>query len=165
MEYNVKLDEDYLVTLVARTRKQARSHYWFAPLKLFSVLGVGAFFALSLYHLIVPLVIIFGFLLVLLAIGPRFDYWRVKRSFRRSHFYNCTVHFLIESEGIVSSHEHGRSENKWSTYTKALRFSDGFLIFSSESPDYWWPDSALISGNISDVESVLKEKILAYRCM
>lgn len=57
-------------------------------MKVIGFLGLGALLAACLYgKLALPSVILASFLL-LLAIGPRFDYWVAKRRFRKSPFHN-----------------------------------------------------------------------------
>jgi hypothetical protein len=161
-EYSFRFTEQHLVTTASRLRQQARSRFWRSPLKLICFIGLGGLFVLCAYNLIVMPSVVFGVFLVLLAAGPRLDYWVMKWRFRSSPFYNSDIHVSVTSKGYVATDTKSRVELAWSAFTKATRFPDGFLVLSGPHLSFWWPDAGLTSGSISEVESLLRGNVAEY---
>jgi len=161
-EYSFRFTEQHLVATASRLRQQARSRFWQSPIKFLCFLGLGLLFVFCAYHFIVMPSVVFGVFLVLLAAGPRFDYWLMKRRFRRSPYYDNEYRISVTPSGYLASSTQSRVELAWSAFTKAQRFPDGFLVLTGPQVCYWWPDSSLVTGSISEVESLLKQNVPEY---
>ena len=162
-EYRIRFTEDHLVEMASRYRKQSYARLWLSPIKLLCFLGLAALFAITAYNFILVPSVVVGVFLLLLAVGPRIDYWLMRRRFRSSPFYDCEMHISLSTDGLTSTDPKTRLELKWSAFTKAYRFVDGFLLFSGPQIAYWWPDSALSDGTIADVERLLRDHVPEYR--
>ena len=161
-EYRFRFSEQHLVTTVTRFRQQARSRLWQLPVKMLCFIGMSVLFAFSLYNLILMPSVVLGVLIALLALGPRLDYWFMKRRFRRSPFYNNEMHISLTPNGYAASSTYSRVEVAWGALTKARRFPDGFLVFSGPQVCYWWPDTSLTGGTVAEVENLLKQHVAEY---
>lgn len=161
-EYEYQFTEQHLVASASRYRQQAAARLWLFIFKLVGIVGAAALLGLCLYSRLVWPSAIFAILIVLLALGPRIDYWVMKRRFRRSPFYNGDVRVWISSSGVVSSDPQCKVELAWSAFTEAHRFPDGFLVLFGPQQFYWWPDSALRDGSVSEVESLLSGHVVRY---
>lgn len=158
-----RVTEDHMTHGFSRFRSAKRVSLFLWPVKALCFLGLGALILLSLVNkLWVPLAILspFG---VLLALGPRLDYWFFKRRLRKSPFYLSDVEIAISQEGCLSTDSKSRVELKWSVFTGAVRFADGFLLLIGPQQFYWWPNAALIQGSASDVNDLLRHCISNYR--
>jgi hypothetical protein len=161
-EYAFQYSEQHLVTSASRYRQHVLTRFWLSPFKLVGFVGLAALLVFGLYNSLVVPSAIFAAALVLLILGPRIDYWVMKRRFRRSPFYNSDVRILVTPDGIVSSDAISRVELAWSAFTKARRFPDGLLVVLGQAQFYWLPDSALHTGTVSEVENLLRLNIARY---
>jgi hypothetical protein len=162
-EYRLRYTEAFLIESFERYMKQRKEHYWlYMPIKVIGFLSVAALLILCIYlGLSIPS-IIFAALLALLVIGHRLDHWFMKRRFRRSPFYNNDVLVAVYPDGYTSQSANCTIELSWSTFTKARRFADGFLLFNGPQQCHWWPDAALSRGNMHAVESIVKAEVADF---
>jgi hypothetical protein len=160
--YCVNYDEAFLVQSLEQFRATKFRQAGRMLIKAICFLGLSALLAVCIYVKVYPLAGAFAFVIVLLLIGPRFDYWFYKRSLRKSPFFNQDVQFRIHKDGVNIQTQISDSELSWQAFTKYLRNKNGFLIFSGRTELYWLPDSALNEGTISDVETLLNQHITKY---
>lgn len=162
-KYRIHWTEDYLIECYVRYRAQSPKRMWLVPLKIIGFLGLALLLAGGVYEKSFALAAVPGFFLLLLLAGPRFDYMLMKRRFRHSPFYNNHVVVELTEAGYKSESESGKAEMPWRTFTKAHRMPDGFLLLTGPSLTYWWPDSSLAEGTISDIEQLLQKAGIPYK--
>jgi hypothetical protein len=107
--------------------------------------GVGFLVAL------VPLTFLF-----LLALGPRIDYWFMKRRLKKSPFYGNELLINVAESGVSLTTPGSKTELSWSVFTMAHYLSDGILVFLGPSQFEWWPNAALVVGHRGEVERVVR---------
>lgn len=160
--YRLNITEDYLVECHQRYRAQSPNRIWLMPLKAIGFLGLVVLFAGGIYAKVYSMSAVPGFFLLLLLAGPRFDYWFMKRRFRRSPFCGNVSEIELSEAGYKSESNSGKAEIPWRTFTSGRRLPDGFLLFTGPSQFHWWPDSALTEGNVADVEGLLRKSVVAF---
>ena len=99
--------------------------------------------------------------LVLLALGPKIDYWLVKRRLRKSPFYGNELVVTVADSGVSLETPKSKAEVSWSAFTKAHYVSDGILIFLGPSQFEWWPNLRLVVGHTSEVEGLVRRHVAA----
>lgn len=162
-EYRFRCSEEFLVEGFKRYRRQHVQRFWLRPLKVVGSLGLGALLAIFIYSKLVLPSLLIAFFLLLLAIGPRPDYWFIRRRFRKSPFYNSDVVIRLSERGYLGQDANSRTELSWRVFTKGYRFADGFLLLSGPQQFHWWPDAALAVGRISEVEAMVRQHVPDYR--
>ncbi len=90
--------------------------------------------------------------LVILTRKAIFLKYRVRSSFGTEVCYS-----LSDSGGRIQQFA-GESEFPWSTYTRAVRFSDGLLLLR-RGAIRWLPDQSLVSGSMDDVLMLVRAKL------
>jgi hypothetical protein len=171
-EYRVFYNEDYVLSSIERYRRQKHVYPWFIAVKIVCALGLSALLAIIVYAVTTSMgssgpllgiaVVIVAFLFLLLQ-GPRIDYIFLKRRLRRSPFYGDEMHILVSAAGVSLNTPRSQTTSKWSAFTKVRRLSSGFLVFTDPTTFHWWPDSALSTGAITEVEHLLRANIAAYQ--
>jgi len=161
-QYRIRCTEDYLVESYQRYRAQSPNRYSLIPLKVIGFLGLALLLAIGVGAKVYTMALLPGFFLLLLLAGPRFDYWLMKRRFRRSPFYGNLAVIDLSEAGYKSESEGGKAEMPWRTFTNGRRLHDGFLLFTGPSQFHWWPDSALTEGTVTEVERLLRSSVAAF---
>ena len=170
-EYRVSYDENYVLRSIERYRRQRHVYPWFIAVKIVCALGLAALISVVIYGAMSspsksgPLMLIglvLGFFLLLLVQGPRIDYFFLKRKLRRSPFYGDELKIRVSAEGVAVNAPKAETSLKWSAFTRARRLAAGFLLFTEPTVFHWWPDSALTQGTPAEVESLLRQHLVAY---
>jgi hypothetical protein len=87
----------------------------------------------------------------------------MKRSLKKSPWTGSRMNTTLSEDGMHITSDKSDVFLKWSAFTKALRFNDGFLLFQGPRVFNWLPKSALTEGSEQDVDSLLKENIKNYK--
>jgi hypothetical protein len=103
-----------------------------------------------------------AFFIFLLLLGPRIDYFLLKRNLKKSPFYGCAVQVEITDAGVSANTSKSQVTMAWSAYTVAKRVANGFMLFSGTSVTNWLPDQALVVGVVGDVELLLRANVRTY---
>lgn len=101
-------------------------------------------------------------LIFLLFFSRRIDYWIMKRRLKKSPFNNSRLQVSLTQEGFHAISDKSDVSLKWSAFTRAVRFRDGFLLLQGPSAFNWLPQSAMIEGSVEEVDRLLKEQTLNY---
>lgn len=128
-------------------------------LKAFCIAGSASLFVVCVYSELYVLSVFFLLLVAFVLAGPRFEYWLAMRSLRKSPFFGTEIKIDLSSDKIIVKSEHGNTELSWSAFTAAKRLPDGFLLMSGQKEKQWWPDSAIVAGSISEIETLVNEKV------
>lgn len=170
-EYSVSYDENYILSSIDRYRRQRHVYPWFIAVKILCGLGMAALLGIIIWGampvagrfvpLLVITIVITVFLLLLLQ-GPRIDYFFLKRRLKKSPLYGDSMRIEVSDSGVSVSTSKTQAILQWSAFTKARRLGGGFLIFTDPDSFHWWPDAALVSGTVDEVDRLLQAKIVAY---
>lgn len=158
--YTIPLTEDHIVESYAQHRTQQKALLWLAwPMKIICALGVLALFGLGIYARIYALAAFSAFLLLLLAVGPRFDYWSMRRRWRRHPQFNEVLRIEAGDSGLVFSTPKTSGSAQWGIYTSAIAMKDGVLLYSSKWDYFWLPDRAIVEGSAADFRELLRSQL------
>ena len=163
-EASVRFTDDFVVEALRHYRLQHRARRPMMMLKavltfFLATLGVFAFI-----HGPLVLGLFFVGLCLLLLFGHHIDFWLARRSLRKWAFRNETVAIKLTDEGFHSSSPKQDTTLRWSSFTRAVHFRDGFLLFHGPASFHWIPVCSLIgSSDIPGLEQLLKAKIAEHR--
>jgi hypothetical protein len=157
--YSIPLTEDHIVETYAQHRTQQRAILWLAwPLKILCALGLLALLAVGIYAKIVFVIGFASFFLLLLAVGPRFDYWYMRYHWKRHPQKNELLRIEANSAGLSFVTSKSSATAQWDAYTKAVARPSGVLIYASGWEYYWLPDKAITEGSAGEMRDLLKSK-------
>jgi hypothetical protein len=158
--YSIPLTDDHIVETYAQHRTQQKSLFWLAwPLKAICALGLLALLALGVFAKIYMLIAFAAFLLLLLAVGPRFDYWYMRRHWRRHPQFNEQLRIEVADSGISFATPKSSGTAQWNNYTKAVARPEGVLLYSASWDYYWLPDNAIVEGSAVAARDLLRTKV------
>ena len=158
--YAIPLTDDHIVETYAQHRTQQRALLWLAwPLKIICALGLLALLALGVYAKIYVVIGVSAFFLLLLAVGPRIDYWYVRRRWRRHPQFNETLRFDAEDSGLSYVTPKSSGTIQWSAYTSAVARPRGVLLYATKWDYYWLPDNAITEGSAAEIRDLLRSKL------
>jgi hypothetical protein len=158
--YAIPLTDDHIVETYAQHRTQQRALLWLAwPMKIICALGLLALLALGVYGKIYVLIGLSAFFLPLLAIGPRFDYWYMRRRWRRHPQFNESLRFEAADSGLSFFTQKSSGIIQWSAYTSAVARPRGVLLYATKWEYYWLPDSAIAEGSAAEMRALLRSKL------
>ena len=87
--YTIPLTDDHIVETYAQHRTQQKALLWLAwPMKIICALGLLALLGVGVFAKVYFVAAFAAFFLLLLAMGPRFDYWSMRRRWRRHPQFN-----------------------------------------------------------------------------
>jgi hypothetical protein len=81
------------------------------------------------------------------------------RSWSQSPFLNSEYGLSFSNAGLESEAHSSKSQCTWDVVTKAVRFSDGWLLFYGPQLYCWLQDSKLVAGSLEDVEQLVRQKV------
>lgn len=155
------INDTYVVDAMKHKRKERR--VWFNSLKAVVIL-----FALSLSLFAYSqgdFMVVAFFILCSIAIlfAHRIDYWRAKRSVQKSPFNNEAVTVLFSDDAVQMKSSQHETILKWSVFTKAVHFDDGFLLYQGPMALTWIARTALPDPEeIGPLEVLLRSHIPHY---
>lgn len=106
-----------------------------------------------------------GLLCVLgaLVFSEQIDRWFVVRRWRKALTRNKRATISFNSEGLSGRSEFGQVANYWAAYSAAVRFPDGFLIFSGPYLPQWFRDADLVQGTPDEAQALFKRNVPNYK--
>ncbi len=171
-QYRVQFDELYIIASLSKYRRQRKLFPWFMAVKIVCFLGLAAILVIIVYAAInhvgpntaysMLVSLIPTSFIVLLILGPRLDYFFLKRRLKKSPFYGGTMQISVKDAGVFVDTPKSQSSLSWSAFTAAKRLAYGFILHLGPSRIYWLPDKALVVGTISDVERLLRGNVRPY---
>jgi hypothetical protein len=161
--YVVRNDGRTILESLSRQRQVGIGKYLRGATKLVALGGVLALLAVCLYVRAWPIAIIMATCAALLALGPRADYWLIRRKWRQSPLFDKDMEIEVGDAGYVVHFEDGRIEATWRMITRVQRLADGFLLYSGAAPPGWWPDAGLREGSVDQVAGLLRANIADFR--
>ncbi len=90
----------------------------------------------------------------------------VRRQFSKRSDQNIEITYEASDEGMIWTTDHSTSSFRWSLVSKARRFKDGYLIFSSPSIFHWIPNHSLVFQiEIEALSKLFQTHIQDYRIL
>jgi len=103
-------------------------------------------------------------LCLLLLFGHRIDLWLARRSLRKWAFRDESVEIDFTDEGFHARSPKQETTLRWSSFTRAVHFRDGFLLFHGSTSFQWIPAVSLATpSGVTDLERLLRDKIAEHR--
>ena len=102
-------------------------------------------------------------ILAVLMFSERIDRWLLVRRWRKGHHRNRRARITFNSEGMSGQSDLGTVSNQWAAYTAAVRFTDGFLIFSGPYLPSWYRHADLVQGTPDDAATLFKANVPRYQ--
>ena len=160
--YSIPLTQEHVVETYAQQRTQQKSFLWLAwPMKIVCALGLLALFALGVFAKIYILIGGSAFFLLLLGVGPRFDYWLMRRRWKRHPQFNELLRLEVTDSGLTFATPKSSGTAQWSAYTKAVARASGVLLYSGSWDYFWLPDKGIIEGSAAEVRDLVRAKVQA----
>jgi hypothetical protein len=157
--YSIPLTDDHIVETYAQHRTQQRALLWLAwPLKVLCALGLLALLAVGVFAEVVFLIGFSSFFLLLLIVGPRFDYWLVRYRWKRHPQHNELLRVEAADSGISFVTPKSSGTAQWGVYPKAVARPSGVLLYSSRWEYFWLPDTAIVEGSAEEIRALLESK-------
>jgi hypothetical protein len=158
--YSIPLTDDHIIETYAQHRTQQRALLWLAwPLKILCALGLLALLAVGIFAKIVFVIGFASFFLLLLAVGPRFDYWYMRYRWKRHPQKDELLRVEANSTGLSFVAPKSSGTALWDVYTKAVARPSGVLLYASGWEYYWLPDKAITEGSADEMRALLNSKL------
>jgi hypothetical protein len=95
--------------------------------------------------------------------GHNFDYLIIKYRSRKSPHLNEDVEITLSENEFKAVSPKSEIKAKWSIFTKAVAFRDGFLLFQGPRLFNWLPSNRISEGNINKLIDLIRTKIKNYK--
>jgi len=147
MHYRFNANERYFEEAFARYYSQLQIRKFFAAVKWIGIVVLSAAAAMAfIQQKWLGVAFLAAFIAVLLY-SQRIDRFVRSRQLRRSPFINEDVDIILTDAGFEATSPSTSLRLAWSAFTSAVRFSDGWLLFSGPRLFRWLPDSSSITGS------------------
>ena len=135
-------------------------------LKVLMTLPLAALAIFGFLHGPFGLGLFFVGLCFLLLFGHHIDLWLARRSLSKWAFRDETVTINFTDEGFHARSPKQETMLRWSSFTKAVQFRDGFLLFHGPASFHWIPTTSLAApSDVSALERLLRDKIAEYKIL
>ncbi len=168
VKFEFVLSDEWLASAIAvRLKYRSRFHIE-KPVKIvasfiLAIMAIMLFFATPALGVKVFLTGAFFIALIFVMFNAhKVDYWLAKRRFKKSPFRNerCTV--SLSEDGLLEITGKSEHKLKWSTFVKAFRADDDFMLLQYDKQIIWLPKKALIEGTVEEAESIIKSHVGNY---
>ena len=163
-EASIRFSDDFVVDALRHYRLQHRARRPLMLLKVVMALLLAVLAVVGFAYGPLLLGLFFVGLCLLLLFGHHIDFWMARRSLRRSAFRDETVAIKFTDDGFHANSPKQDTTLRWSSFTRAVQFRDGLLLFHGPTSFHWIPASSLGGpAGIGSLEEFLKAKIAEYR--
>ena len=102
--------------------------------------------------------------ILLSLLTPRYlSEWQTRRWFSQSPIANEVITYRFDESGLQITLEQSEHKLAWPAFTRAVEFSDGFLLLTGPLVFYWIPTNAFVNLNqIPDFKNLLHAGIKEY---
>jgi hypothetical protein len=161
---SVQYTDDFVVDALRHYRLQHRARRPMIVLKVLMTLALAALAILGFIHGAFGLGLFFVGLCLLLLFGHHIDLWLARRSLRKWAFRDETVAIDFTDEGFHARSPKQETTLRWSSFTRAVHFRDGFLLFHGPASFHWIPATSLVGPSVvRTLERLLRDKIAEHR--
>ncbi len=161
VEFRYRYDWGYLLQATQRIRRRSRARVLVVAVKTFLTILLLILAGVTFVRAL-GVSLFFLALIILMLNAHRIDYWRLRREFSESPWFNEVVVVTLSAEGLQIVTPQSNSHLKWSVLTKARSFPDGILLQEGTCIAVWLPDSAQVSGIQADVEALVRAHVSDY---
>jgi len=159
VSYSIPLTEDHIVRTYAQHRALQTSRLWLMwPIKLLCALGLVGLLGLGIFAKLYAIAVFAIFFLALLAMGPRFDYWSMRRRWRRHPQFNKQMQIVASEDGVTFATPTSSGNFQWPAHTRGVVRPAGVILYTSPADYYWLPDDAITIGTPAEVRELLRAK-------
>ncbi|MDH3728655.1 MAG: hypothetical protein OER77_14085 [Myxococcales bacterium] len=163
VEFLLEIDDAHLLELSRRWRQAGCFRLVSIAVRTLGIVLMAGLTLLSVqkeYWWMLPVLI--G-LTVVFIFAPWFDKAYSLRRFRKSPFRGDQLAVTLSNENVSFEGTRSGGQLEWSSFTKAVQFSDGFLLFQGPDSPTWLPSSTLTNGIPDEVATIVKAKITDFR--
>jgi hypothetical protein len=116
-----------------------------------------------MYHGDYKLVFFFAVVIILMLYGHKIDNFIIKYRNRKSPHINEYVEITLSENGFQAVSSKSETKAKWSIFTKAVAFRDGFMLFQGPRLYNWLPSNKISEGNIEKLIDLIRTNIQTYK--
>jgi len=161
---SVRFTDDFVVDALRHYRLQHRARRPMIALKVLMTLPLAALAIFGFIHGPFGLGLFFVGLCLLLLFGHHIDLWLARRSLRKWAFRDETVTIDFTDEGFHARSPKQETTLRWSSFTRAVHFRDGFLLFHGPASFHWIPATSLADpSDVSALERLMRDKIAEHK--
>ena len=163
IKLNFKFDDQFLIDGFKRYRRQhSIRNTWFVLKIILSIVFI-ILSVFSAYHGDNKLIFFFAVVVIIMLFGNQIDYLIIKYRSRKSPHVNENVEITLSEKGFHAVSSKSETKAKWSIFTKAVAFRDGFLLFQGPRLFNWLPSNKISEGNIENLIGLIKANIQKYK--
>jgi hypothetical protein len=161
---SVQFTDDFVVDALRHYRLQHRARRPMIALKVLMTLPLAALAIFGFIHGPFGLGLFFVGLCLLLLFGHHIDLCLARRSLRKWAFRDETVTIDFTDDGFHARSPKQETMLRWSSFTRAVHFRDGFLLFHGPASFHWIPATSLACpSDVSTLERLLRDKIAEHK--
>ena len=161
---SVRYTDDFVVDALRHYRLQHGARRSMVVLKVLLTLPLAALAIFGFIHEHIGLGLFFVGLCILLLFGHHIDLWLARRSLRKWAFRDEAVTIEFTDEAFHARSPKQETMLRWSSFTKAVHFRDGFLLFHGPASFHWIPATAFAGpSDVSVLERLLRNKIAVHK--
>jgi hypothetical protein len=161
---SVQFTDDFVVEALRHYRLQHGTRRTMMAVKAFLTLPLAAFAIIGFIHGPIGLGLFFVALCFLLLFGHHIDLWLARRSLRKWAFRDETVAIDFTDEGLHARSPKQEMMLRWSSFTRAVHFRDGFLLFHGPASFHWIPATSIAGpSGVAALERLLRNKITEHK--
>ena len=160
--YSFRLSDAYIIEAHERHRARNISRWLRWPMKTISAVGLLALLLIGAYIGEVVVIAVSALFLTLLLLGPRIDYFILRRRWRRVPQFNEELRLEVSDKHLLSSSPKSSGTTQWSAYMRAVQHADGVLMYSTPWQYFWLPDRAIVAGTPEQTRSIVRTHIRDY---
>lgn len=162
IKLNFKLDDQFLVDGFKKYREQhAIQKTWFVSKIILSFVFL-ILSLVSLYHGDYKLIFFFAVVVLLMLYGHKIDYLLIKYRSRKSPHINEYVEVTLSENEFHTISSKSETKAKWSIFTKAVAFRDGFLLFQGPRLFNWLPSNKIYEGTVEELIDLIRNNVKNY---
>lgn len=164
--YTFKYTNNHLITSMERYRQQL---WWRRPFIVYRwpiVITCLVSLPVSFHFHLKIVFILTGAALGALLLGWPIDKWNTKHRFKKSPYYNDELVITLSDDGFQAKGTNNEVKLNWNAFTKAVRFSDGVMLFQGPHVFNWLPDdSAENPDTINETLVLIRKKITGFKSL
>jgi uncharacterized protein YhhL (DUF1145 family) len=158
-----KFDDQFLIETFKRYRRQHAVRNTWLILKVLCIVIFLILSIVSVFHNDYKLIIFFAAIIILMLYGHKIDYLVLKYRCRKSPYINEQVEITISDEDYRVLSDKFETKSLWSVFTKAVVFSDGFLLMQGPGLFNWLPVKNITQGSAQELNQLIKNNIKEYK--
>ena len=162
IEVSFKFTADRLIDGLQHFRRQGFARLTRSLVWVLGIMAIPiAYFGITSGEWVIACCLIVGLFSPLIV--PVLSDWLIRRRFSKSPFSNEDMTLKFDEAGLHATSLTTDLNLAWTAFTKAVEFSDGFLLFNGPKLFRWIPADAFVNPNqIPDFKALLRAKVSQY---